>query len=166
LPSIKQDRRLTVRSSKLQSAGGGHVGGLYLGNDASERAVAQRVFGHCEHFAVLAPLCVNQLLGAKARLLQSGRIEIEAGCSPEGSEVRLICKTRRDVRQEQRGRGVVTQARRCCSEFVKSAAIKTSAGKAVVNSRDIESQHGTPACTRRCKPRAKRGEHLGRRPRQ
>ena len=96
MAAVEQHRRLAAGGRKLEPTGGGLVGGLHLGDDAGERAVAQAIFGKRQYLTILAALRIDDLVGAKADLLKARRIKIEARHCPEDGETGVRAKARRD----------------------------------------------------------------------
>ncbi len=138
MPAKKQHRCLAVGRSELQPASCCHVGRLDLSDYAGKRSVTQRVLSHGEDFGILAALGVEQFLGAKTHLFETGRVEIEGSDCPKDAEARLIAKTRSDSRQEKRSGRVVVQTCRAGSNLMDPASVQSMVGKPVINLRDAE----------------------------
>ncbi len=114
----QQHRRLAVRGGQLKPAGRGLVGGLYFGDHAGERSIAQPIFGKRQNLGILAALGIEDFVRAKTDLLKTRRVEIETRHRPEDGETGLRAKARRDPGSKQGGAGIVGEAGRGGSDFM------------------------------------------------
>lgn len=127
MAAIEQHRRPTVRGGQLKPPGRSLIGRLDLGDDASKRSVAQTIFGKRQHLIVVAPVGVEDLLGAEPHLLKARRVKIEAAHCPEHCEPRLRRKARCDSGGEQSRRRVIIECRGGGRDFVKAGTLEAPA---------------------------------------
>ena len=76
MTTVKQHRRLAVGSGELQPPRCRLVGGFYLGDNASKRAITQGILSHGEHRAVAHALRIKHLVRGKSHLFKAWCIEI------------------------------------------------------------------------------------------
>ncbi|WP_306997846.1 hypothetical protein [Sphingopyxis sp. DBS4] len=86
---------------------------------------------------------IEDPLGTKASLLESRSIKIETGERPERRNPRRRRKARGDPGSEQRGRSIVTPARRSARDLVEARAVEAIAAQQMVKRRDAEGQRRT-----------------------
>jgi hypothetical protein len=164
--AIQEKGGLAVRRRQLEPAGGGHISCLDLGDHAGERTVPERVLGHGEDVHVLATLRVEELSRAQADLFKARRVEIERCDRPEYVEAGLVGETGGYSRREKGRRCVIVQACRGGGNFMEGARIETMVSKPIVDRSEAEAERRPARLARGRQLGAKRGEHLGRRPRQ
>lgn len=158
MAAVEQHRRLAVGRRQLEPTGGGLVGGFHLRDNASERSIAQAIFGKRQYIGILPALGIEDFVGAKANLLKARRIKVETRHGPEDGEPRLHAKACRDPGGEEGRACIVVEARRGGSDFMQSRAVEAMIGQTLVQLDQSEGQ-GWPArgpdvrqvCTKRGK---------------
>src|SRR5690606_25909593 len=139
---VKEHRRRPFGRGKLQPPRCRLIGRLHLGNDAGERAAAQRILAYRKQLAVIAPLSIEDPLRSKPCLFQTRRIKVEARERPEHRKPRRRREARGDPGGKKRRSGVIAPACRGCGDFVKACAIKPAAVQSSIERRDAERQQG------------------------
>ena len=148
MTAVKQHRRLAVGSGELQPPRGCLVGGFYLGDNAGKRAIAQGILSHGEHRAVARALRIENLVGTKSDLFESGRMKVEPCERPKGGKVRLAGEARGYASDEQRRRRIIIERRTSRSNLVQCRAIQPAIGKAIIKRSDTKRQGWATRATR------------------
>lgn len=164
MPSVEQDRRLSIRRRQLKPPGRGLVSRFHFGDHTSERPIAKPVFGKRKNIGVLATLGIENFCWAQPDLLKARRIEIEAGERPKDREARLCGKTRGDAGCEQGRRGIVIQARAVGGNLMKTGTVQPAVCKTVIERRDAERQSRAAPFAHAIELGAKRNELFESRP--
>ena len=150
MTAVKQHRRLAVGSGELQPPRCRLIGGFYLGDHASQRAIAQRILSHGEHRAVARALRIEKLVRAKSHLFKAWCVEIEPGERPKGGKVRLAGEARGYASDKQRRRRIIAERRASGGNLVQCRAIQPAIGKAIIKRRDAKRQGWATLATRLC----------------
>ena len=148
MTAVKQHRRLAVGSGELQPPRCRLVGGFYLSDNASQRAIPQGILGHGEHRAVACALRIENLIWAKSYLFKAWCIEIEPSEGPEGGEIRLAGEARGYASDEQRRCRIVSERRASRGDLVQRRAIQPAIGKAIIKRGDAKRQGWATLATR------------------
>jgi hypothetical protein len=144
IAAVQQHRGLAFRCRELQPPCRGLVRHLHLGDDAGQRAVAQRVLAHGEQLLIGLALRIEDMPGAETRLLQPWGVKIEARQRPECRHAGRRREARGDPGGEQCCRGIVAPARRRARDLVQAGTVEPAAGEEMIERPDTERQHRAP----------------------
>ena len=140
MASIEQHRRPAVGCRELEPTRRGLIRRFHLGDDAGDRAIAQRVFGHRQHVGVLAALGVKDAVGTETDLFEARRVQIEPGQRPQYGEARLAGESSRDTGGEQGCGRIGAQRGGGRRDLMKASPVEPMIGKPVIERRQPERQ--------------------------
>ena len=140
MAAIQQHRSPAVGCRELEPTRRGLIRGFHLGDDAGDRAIAQRIFGHCQHVGILATLRVQDTIGTQTDLFEARRVKIEPGQRPQHGEARLVGESRRDTGGEQGCGRIGAQRGAGRRDLMKASPVEPMIGKPVIERRQPERQ--------------------------
>lgn len=144
MAAVEKHRRPSIGRRKLKSPGRGHIGGLDLGNHASERSITKPILGHCEDLRILGTLRIQHAVRAQSDLFQPGRIQIKRRERPQDRSTTRSRKPRRNARGKQCRGSIIARAGGRSGNLVEAAVIQSMIGKSLVHLGYAEWKGGTP----------------------